>query len=361
CLAHVINLAMKAVISAYSKAKHYDPHSPDAHEPDVNLTEHDEVGLIRAILVKHANDAQHEFSAEQHPTLQNSLIALESLHSAWDARMKKSAYSRYTSALEAGVEKLATYYDHTLTLHAYTLAMILDPTQKISHFQKQWDTRLCKHVRDDTEDIFKTRYLEMYGNNPPPVMRTSFWSKKGRRLATKLSSSDKEEFTTLQSAPAASSSTSGPNSPWTSEFNCYLNSEDKVEEDISLIQWWGLNSTRYPVWASLAQDYLAIMASSVSSKQAFSSAGLTITKRRNRLNADVVEALQFVKCALRTDLLFREEVLTFTKENIVVVKKDDGSTAWQDVEEKTWDEMFFVNDNEEEDADLDIAAFWNIE
>jgi hypothetical protein len=48
------------------------------------------------------------------------------------------------------------------------------------------------------------------------------------------------------------------------------------------------------------------MASSVSSKQAFSSAALTITKRHNRLKGDVVEALQVMKCLLRHDLVFRE-------------------------------------------------------
>lgn len=61
-----------------------------------------------------------------------------------------------------------------------------------------------------------------------------------------------------------------------------------------------LNAARFgEVWASLARDYLAIMASSVSSERAFSSAGITITKRRNRLKGDVVEALQFLKCYYR--------------------------------------------------------------
>lgn len=52
------------------------------------------------------------------------------------------------------------------------------------------------------------------------------------------------------------------------------------------------------------------MASSVSSERAFSSAGITISKRRNRLKPDIVEALQFLKCLYRHDLLFREEPST---------------------------------------------------
>jgi len=52
------------------------------------------------------------------------------------------------------------------------------------------------------------------------------------------------------------------------------------------------------------------MASSVSSERAFSSAGITITKRRNRLKPDIVEAVQFLKCTYRCDLLFCEEPST---------------------------------------------------
>ncbi|KAG6863608.1 hypothetical protein C0991_004637 [Blastosporella zonata] len=42
-----------------------------------------------------------------------------------------------------------------------------------------------------------------------------------------------------------------------------------------------LNASHYPGWASLAHDYLEIMALLVSSEWAFSSAGITISKRRN--------------------------------------------------------------------------------
>jgi hypothetical protein len=48
CLAHVINLATQLLISTYSKSPHFDPKMPDAHVP----TSRDEVGLVRAIVVK---------------------------------------------------------------------------------------------------------------------------------------------------------------------------------------------------------------------------------------------------------------------------------------------------------------------
>jgi hypothetical protein len=48
CLAHIINLATQMLISTYSKSPHFDPKQPDAHIPTLR----DEVGLIRAIVVK---------------------------------------------------------------------------------------------------------------------------------------------------------------------------------------------------------------------------------------------------------------------------------------------------------------------
>ncbi len=48
------------------------------------------------------------------------------------------------------------------------------------------------------------------------------------------------------------------------------------------------------------------MASSVSSESTFSSAGITITKRHNRLKGDIVEALQCIKGLIHQDNLFRE-------------------------------------------------------
>lgn len=52
CLAHVINLATQALLAAHSSAKHYNPANPTEHEPEVDGYLRDEIGLIRAIVVK---------------------------------------------------------------------------------------------------------------------------------------------------------------------------------------------------------------------------------------------------------------------------------------------------------------------
>lgn len=53
CLAQMINLGTQVLISTYSKAPHYEPHNPHAHEPDT--TKHhncDEIRLICSICIK---------------------------------------------------------------------------------------------------------------------------------------------------------------------------------------------------------------------------------------------------------------------------------------------------------------------
>ena len=111
-----------------------------------------------------------------------------------------------------------------------------------------------------------------------------------------------------------------------------------------------INSSRFPVWASLAKDYLSIMGSSVSSERAFSSAGITISKRRNRLQADVVEALQFLKCLLRKELIYRElQPSSILEQELDGVLEDDGNPEWVDNDLAGWDELFIDVESNNED------------
>jgi hypothetical protein len=102
---------------------------------------------------------------------------------------------------------------------------------------------------------------------------------------------------------------------------------------ITLSQW---NSTRYPVWASLARDYLPVMASSISSECAFSSARITISKHRSRLKPDIVEALQFLKCLHRQELIYREEPSTILESQTetaaqTCIEGSEEPAGWDDL------------------------------
>lgn len=59
------------------------------------------------------------------------------------------------------------------------------------------------------------------------------------------------------------------------------------------------SQSTYPTLFSVSLDYLPIQASAVPSERAFSSSAETDTKKRNRINPVLMEALQMLKFALK--------------------------------------------------------------
>ncbi|KAJ7633532.1 hypothetical protein DFH06DRAFT_1437434 [Mycena polygramma] len=80
-------------------------------------------------------------------------------------------------------------------------------------------------------------------------------------------------------------------------------------------------------------------------KRAFSSAGITISKRRNRLKSDIVEALQVLKCMLRKDLIFRKSSLMDESDD---VEQDDNG------KDEPWD-VILEDDPDDYDGDSEMS------
>ncbi|EDR00881.1 uncharacterized protein LACBIDRAFT_312828 [Laccaria bicolor S238N-H82] len=307
----------------------------------------DEWTLVKLVveLLGFADCAQQAFSYDDSPTLHSGIPALEALHKAWSSRAKRPKYQDFTEALAAAAEKIEEYYEKTSTSHAYTLVMLLDPEKKMDYFKKHWSEELQKEVIESAEEI--ERYYEIHGKGTsPPVPTQTSSQKKLSKLLDELSDSDDEGPT----VPPAGASSADSQKPWLREFRLYLDATHRVSDGTSLIKWWGMHASDFPVWASLARDYLAIMASSVSSERAFSSAGITISKRRNRLKGDIVEALQFLKCLFRKDLIFREHAPSSILEaEYADVPEDDGDPDWVDENPKAWDGLIIDLDVDSDD------------
>jgi hypothetical protein len=160
-----------------------------------------------------------------------------------------------------------------------------------------------------------------------------------------------------------------PQWPWLRDYCAYMDSHDQVLEGWTAVQWWGVrvgsiypnktlmkvpqyNSQRYhPAWRSLAHDYLAVMSSSVSSKRAFSQGGITVSKHRNRLKGDIVEALQCIKSGIRQDLLFRDPGPSSRLEAEECDEEMDASGGGSGMpelnsEELSWEELLIEDDDE---------------
>ncbi|KAF8219919.1 hypothetical protein L208DRAFT_1336728, partial [Tricholoma matsutake] len=97
-------------------------------------------------------NAQQAFSSDRGSTLHLALPALEALHKSWTKRAERIKYFDFVPALNAGLAKIAEYYDCTADSDAYTFAMcsitslcplknsdtslVLDPSQKMEHIRK---------------------------------------------------------------------------------------------------------------------------------------------------------------------------------------------------------------------------------
>lgn len=68
------------------------------------------------------------------------------------------------------------------------------------------------------------------------------------------------------------------------------------------------------------------------------------------LKGDIVEALQFLKCLLRKDLIFREPPPTSALEHDLEIVDDDSDVDWVDEDElKSWDSLLIDVDGEDSD------------
>ncbi|KAG6816334.1 hypothetical protein H0H87_006883, partial [Tephrocybe sp. NHM501043] len=73
----------------------------------------------------------------------------------------------------------------------------------------------------------------------------------------------------------------------------------------------------------------------------------TISKCHNRLKGNIVEAIQFIKCTASHNILYREEVLPLTEEDLL--QADNGDSEWEDISKAGWDKKLGINDEDESD------------
>jgi hypothetical protein len=73
--------------------------------------------------LQHADDAQGAFSSASMLTLHNALPTLERLHAAWEKASSKPRYLHFARALNAGMDKLNSYYQRSAESDAHIMAM----------------------------------------------------------------------------------------------------------------------------------------------------------------------------------------------------------------------------------------------
>ena len=87
------------------------------------------------------------------------------------------------------------------------------------------------------------------------------------------------------------------------------------------LMWWKHYEQRFPSLAILARNFLCVMGTSVPSERVFSIAGLTVTKTRAKLKANVVDEIVFLNKALNNS----DSETVSKQEPAVKIKKESGT------------------------------------
>ncbi|KZV78765.1 hypothetical protein EXIGLDRAFT_598521, partial [Exidia glandulosa HHB12029] len=271
--------------------------------------EWERVEIVRE-LFQLADEAQQMFSAERYPTLYNAMPAMLSLLAAWERRRLLPKFTDFVPALDAAITKLQKHIWKIRSAAPRTT--VLHPEYKLGRmFRKFWGD-LAPDLEERMEKLFSLRYEQLH-KKPNGASNTVEPRLQTKRLLDEFSDDESNE---ILPSPAVAE-------PWRTEYRAWIDAHHELTQDMPLVRLWGVLTTQYPTWASLARDYLPVMGSSVSSERAFSGGGLVITDRRGSLKGDVVEALQSIKCALHNDLLVRAPMPSSILEAELVIEDSD--------------------------------------
>jgi hypothetical protein len=154
----------------------------------------------------------------------------------------------------------------------FTICHLIDPRFKTSLFESKSKSKAAVRT---LQTLFK-EYQTHAKDNPREGnsgQLESSQSKKPKPLIERI----KERFTHSEELNE-------------DEIIRYLNAST-LQMDDNILDWWSKNQKGYPILSKIARDYLAVMPTSTASERAFSAAGRTISKIRNRLDPEMANEL----------------------------------------------------------------------
>ena len=181
------------------------------------------------------------------------------------------------SMINSGWSKFNKYYELTDDTHAYVAATILNPRRNWKWLEKKWSesqSEWVKILKQKVRKIWETEYKPATSLNTTPSLPTN-------AFLSDLYDSDDEDFALRD------------------EYNTYC-SLPPINTKDALKQWLEPTQQKaYPNLSKMALDYFSIPAMSAEAERLFSSCKITLTNRRNRLGADLLEALECLKLWLK--------------------------------------------------------------
>ena len=172
------------------------------------------------------------------------------------------------------------------------IPVILDPRFKMDHVEfrlrKYFGADVDKHLKQVKKaiEVLYLEYAAEFEDND--VVLGEQGSCVDQEVLVDSALSDWDEHIKLKKAKSCN------------ELQRYLEEDFHPRTaDFDILNWWSVNSARYPILGTIARDVLAFPASSVASESAFSTCGRVITDHRSSLDAETVEALMCLEDWIR--------------------------------------------------------------
>ena len=195
-----------------------------------------------------------------------------------------SATYKMAEKMEKKYEK---YWDKPTKLNMLLLiAVVLDPRHKMRY--KNWAIdQLFYSEKTNNGCVLKSR-LDI----SLKLMFDEYKSKKGG--AENDTQRMHEEIPNYKNDPYGWNKflqTTGLTSSNKSELQKYLEEELDTSANLNILDWWKINSCRFPILSNITLELLAMLVSTVASKSTFSTGGRVLDPYRSSLSHQKVEAL----------------------------------------------------------------------
>ncbi|GBB93663.1 hypothetical protein RclHR1_22090001 [Rhizophagus clarus] len=206
------------------------------------------------LLLEPLEKATVYLSASSYPTIGEIRLVYSGIQSHLE-RFKNDNDFKQKEMATSIFEKIDEYW---AIMDKYSItSAILDPRNKLSIFTDELEPR--QHIQNIYK-IYKER-----SSSFRPLLETR-QTESNEFIPTDFSITESEK----------------------SELDRYLALPN--EEEIEPLLWWHAHANEFPIISDMARDFLSIQATSVALEQAFSVAGNTITKTRNRLHPETARA-----------------------------------------------------------------------
>jgi len=208
-------------------------------------------------------------------------LVFAGIHAHLEKYAKDNSFSQreVTASISCKIEEYWEIMDS-----ASTTSAILDPRSKLTVFSSESKLDACAHVRSIYELYRGRSSIRIVDSAPPTPIKKS-----------------RQYFANLRQNIVLTDENSTPELDTETELEHYL--ELPIDDEAEPLLWWQAHESEFPILSSMARDYLTIQATSVASEHAFSIAGNTITKTRNRLLAETARACLCVKSWLDNNLV----------------------------------------------------------